>query len=48
MKHYKAHPLRPLMSLLLWVEACLRTRQVRTPVWQSRSPLFQTDRIASQ
>jgi GT2 family glycosyltransferase len=47
-KHYKAHPLRPLMSVLLWVEACLRTRQVRTPVWQSRSPLFPTDRIASQ
>lgn len=48
MKHYKAHPLRPLMSVLLWVEACLRTRQVRTPVWQARSPLFPTDRIASQ
>lgn len=48
MKHYKAHPLRPLMSVLLWVEACLRTRQVRTPVWPARSPLFPTDRIASQ
>ena len=47
-KHYPKNPLRPLLSLMLWAEACIRTRQVRTPVWQARSPLFPTDRIASQ
>lgn len=47
-KHFATHPLRPLLSILLWMEACIRTRQVRTPVWPARSPLFPTDRIASQ
>jgi len=47
-KHYAADSLRPLLSIMLWMEACIRTRQVRTPVWQTRSPLFPTDRIASQ
>ncbi len=47
-KHFSRHPLRPLLSMMLWIEACIRTRQVRTPVWPERSPLFPTDRIASQ
>lgn len=47
-KHYATDSLRPLLSIMLWMEACIRTRQVRTPVWQTRSPLFPTDRIASQ
>ncbi len=47
-KHYLVHPLRPLLSIMLWMEACVRTRQVRTPVWPAQSHLFPTDRIASQ